>query len=197
MKKLIAVFALVVLLLCGCSVNGEGDTPLDTSPDAEYDDVLRLHIIANSDSDEDQQVKLEVRDSLLAHMEENGVQDKAEALRFAKDNIDGFEAIAQSVLAQHGFDYGARGEVGVFDFPARDYGGASYPAGKYDALKIVLGEGSGQNWWCVMFPPLCFVDVGYAEKMDEQTMKDIVEDTTVQVEYDSLFAQWWRAIFGK
>lgn len=187
MKKIGMMILALAILLCGCGAN-----PASTV----NHDVLRLHVIANSDSEEDQDAKLYVRDKVLAYMDEYELNDKESAMAFAQENTQQFELIAQNALAEKGLDYGVKAEIGVFDFPARDYGGESYPAGKYDALKIELGEAKGQNWWCVMFPPLCLTDISYAEKMDEQNHLMGIEDTTVEVEYESIFAKWWNDIFG-
>ena len=187
MKRFTVLLIAFALIICGCSADAVANV---------NHDVLRLHIIANSDSQEDQDAKLYVRDKVLEYMEAYNVEDKASAMAFAENNLRGFEEVAQNALAEKGMDYGVKAEVGVFDFPARDYGGEYYPAGKYDALRIELGEAQGQNWWCVMFPPLCFMDISYAQQQDEKKLLEGVEDTTVTVAYESIFAKWWKDIFG-
>lgn len=120
-------------------------------------DPLRLHIIANSDNPADQAVKLQVRNAVLEQM--SGVlsqaRTKQEALQLLMDNGQLLQQTAEQTLAVAGMDYGAQLSVGVSDFPDRTYGDTFYPAGKYEALRIVLGSGTGRNWWCVMYPPLC------------------------------------------
>ena len=120
-------------------------------------DVLRLHVIANSDSAEDQAVKLAVRDRLLSEAAElfRGDITAEEASKILAPALPALEAAADAVLLESGFAYTAAAEVVNEYFDTRAYDGFTLPAGNYTALKIVLGEGAGQNWWCVMFPPLC------------------------------------------
>lgn len=117
--------------------------------------VLRLHILANSDSPRDQAVKLRVRDALLPLFETAASYEDARAfvLGHGAELLD----TCQDALAAAGASYGAQLRLGVSDFPYRTYRGVPFPAGAYDALQVVLGEGAGHNWWCVLFPPLCVV----------------------------------------
>ena len=134
---------------------------------ALQEDVLRLHILANSDSEEDQAVKLLVRDELLSRTGElfhrAASRDGAEAL--AETRLTEVERIAEEVLREQGFDYPVRAEVTELFFDTRAYDGFTMPAGRYHALQITLGEGAGRNWWCVLYPPLC---VGAASEMEEE-----------------------------
>lgn len=120
-------------------------------------DVLRLHVIANSDSDEDQAVKLEVRDLLLDITKDRvgDAIDKADAEAYFRDNADELTAAVDELLRERGFGYGAAVSIARSEFETREYDGFTLPSGEYDALKVVLGKGEGKNWWCVMFPPLC------------------------------------------
>ena len=146
--------------------------------------VFRLHVIANSDSDEDQALKLKVRDSLLEYMNSlcSSTSSKEEAMRVANENIDDFTKIAQEVIYQNGYNYSVDVSVGSCDFPTKEYGDVSLPAGTYDALRVKIGSASGHNWWCVMFPPLCFVDVSSGIVPDDS--KEILHDTMSDEEYD-------------
>lgn len=123
--------------------------------------VFRLHVIANSDSKEDQDLKYKVRDELIKYMKSisSNISTKDEAINLANNNLDVFHAIASRVIKENGFDYPVKIEIGNFDFPTKTYGDISLPAGFYDALKVEIGEAKGRNWWCVMFPSLCFIDV--------------------------------------
>jgi len=118
---------------------------------------LRLHVIANSNTQADQLVKLKVRDAILEMTSEGmtKLQSKDEAKEYIEENLSRIEGTANDVLLKNGFDYQARAELGVSNFPDKTYGDTVYPAGEYEALKIVLGKGEGENWWCVVFPPLC------------------------------------------
>lgn len=124
------------------------------------DQVVRLHVIANSDSPADQAVKLRVRDAILERIAQ---QPQAEDARGAYVQLSAqlpeLAAAAQDTLDAAGMGYAASAQIGRFDFPARDYGGQYYPAGEYPAVRVVLGEGAGRNWWCVMYPPLCLMDL--------------------------------------
>lgn len=125
---------------------------------AAQDLPLRLHIIANSDNAADQALKLQVRDAVVEYLTPllAQVQTREEAEQLLAEQLPQLEALAAGMTAD--FGYGAQAEMGRFDFPARRYGQLQLPAGEYPALRLVLGEGEGHNWWCVLFPPLCFVD---------------------------------------
>ncbi len=128
--------------------------------------AIRLHVIANSDSMIDQSIKLSVRDAVLEAMrpEFDSVSGKAEAREKLMQNGEALQSAAESALQACGAQYSARLYYGNAEFPPRSYGAHYYPAGEYEALRIVLGEGGGENWWCVMFPPLCLVDLEQAGK---------------------------------
>jgi len=126
---------------------------------------IRLRILADSDAPADQALKRRVRDAIIASMNEwaQGPQTIDEARATIRERLPELEQIAADVVAEAGFDYAVKAELGKVPFPTKVYGGQVYPAGEYEALRITLGRGLGQNWWCVLFPPLCFVDVAAAE----------------------------------
>lgn len=138
------------------------------------EDVLRLHILANSDSEEDQAVKLKVRDRILLESGElfNTVGDKSSAQEKAAENTDKVEQIAKEVLAEEGFSYPVTAKVTRQFFDTRVYDGFTMPAGWYDSLQVILGEGEGRNWWCVLYPPLC---ISAAEKTQEKLEENFTE----------------------
>lgn len=142
--------------------------------------VLRLHILANSNSNEDQELKYKVRDNIINYMNSitKNIDSKEEALRIAKENESEFISIAKQTIRDNGFDYDVNINFGNFYFPTKTYGDISLPAGEYDAIRIEIGESQGQNWWCVMFPPLCFVDVssGIVPDDSKKQLKDTVSD---------------------
>ncbi len=121
-----------------------------------YDSVIRLHVIANSNGDADQNIKLAVRDAVLEKAKQlfDGV-DYDEAEIIAKQNLKVLEETANAVLSENGFDYKSTATLEYEEFPTRDYGDASLPRGRYNSLCLRLGEADGENWWCIMFPPLC------------------------------------------
>ena len=123
--------------------------------------VLRLHIVANSDKEEDQRVKLLVRDALLEEFSPANSLIEAERIVLGQGN--GILETVQSVLEKEGCAYGAQLRFGQMEFPLREYGETTYPAGEYTALRVELGQAAGQNWWCVLFPPICLLDIGVTE----------------------------------
>ncbi len=142
--------------------------------------VFRLHVLANSNSEEDQALKYEVRDALIEYMNTlcKEVKSKEEAMQIASSHQEDFKQIAQSVIANKGYTYPVSVEIGNFSFPTKNYGDVSLPAGFYDALRVKIGEAQGQNWWCVMFPPLCFVNVssGIVPEESKELMKQELND---------------------
>ena len=169
MKKISLL--LVILVICTLLISG------NTQP-------FRLHVIANSDSAQDQQVKLLVRDAVLAATKEGilSCKTKMGAEEYIESHLATIEGVATKTLEDNGFSYDVEAMVGVYAFPDKTYGNMTYPAGEYPALKVVLGDGEGQNWWCVMFPPLCIVNTE-AEAEEE-------------VEYTSFILMWLGNLFG-
>ena len=145
--------------------------------------VFRLHVIANSDSEEDQNLKYKVRDSLIEYMNQlcSNATSKEEAMEIAKSHLDDFISIAQNTVYKNGYSYTVTAEIGNFSFPKKEYGDISLPEGMYDALRVKIGDGKGQNWWCVMFPPLCFVNVSSGIIPDES--KELMKEELTDDEY--------------
>ncbi len=142
--------------------------------------VLRLHILANSDTIDDQALKLKVRDRLL---EETAIQFQdcdsfAETLELATESLPQLEILAREVVAENGYGYGVTAELVEMDFDARTYDEITLPAGTYTALRITIGAAKGQNWWCVMYPSLCLPSA-----MD---VTGQIEDTTFDKETKQL-----------
>ena len=147
------------------------------------DSVFRLHVIANSDSPADQNLKYIVRDSIIDYINEisSSATSKEEVLQIAKSNISKIQSIAINTVRKEGYDYSVNVEVGNFVFPKKTYGDITFPPGFYDALKVEIGEAKGQNWWCEMIPPLCFVDVTSGIVPDESKLK--MQENLSQEEY--------------
>ena len=122
-----------------------------------YDSVIRLHVRANSDSEEDQALKLEVRDAVLARTEVllDGVPSREAARQTLEENLDVLEAVAEQTLLQKGAPNTVRVTLSEEEYPRRTYESAALPAGEYLSLRVMIGEAEGQNWWCVLFPPMC------------------------------------------
>ena len=146
--------------------------------------VFRLHVIANSDSYEDQNLKYLVRDELIKYMNSicENISSKEEAIKIANENKVEFYNIAKQVIEDNGFNYDVNIDIGNFSFPTKAYGDISLPAGFYDALKVEIGSSSGQNWWCVMFPSLCFVDI--TEGIVPEESKEKLQDNMAEENYN-------------
>lgn len=152
MKRALGIIFIILLTLAGGGV-------WQLNRDSYYNQFLRLHIIANSDDPADQALKLQVRDAVVAFMrvEFQGLHNVQEARSLAVRDIPRLEGIAAQVVAEHGYKYPVSVVVGDCLFPTRSYGDLVLPQGQYQAVRIILGEGKGKNWWCVLFPPLCLV----------------------------------------
>ena len=184
MKKLKIGRIFVILILLSLFILISAISYVDAVSNNIADSVFRLHVIANSDSKEDQELKLKVRDELLSYMNiiSKDSTNKQEAMQIANEHKEEFTQIAEKVIKENGYNYTVNVQVGKADFPTKYYGDITLPAGTYDALKVQIGEAKGQNWWCVMFPPLCFVDVstGIVPDNSKQELKQSLDNE----EYD-------------
>jgi stage II sporulation protein R len=199
MKKNILMMASLIFLLMVITISAVMNPPSDNK------NLIRLHVIANSDSHEDQELKYQVRDQLLSSFEDifQEAQTIGEARALINGNLDDLEGIALKEIKRQGFDYPVKASLGTASFPTKAYGDLVYPAGEYEALRVVIGEGSGANWWCVMFPPLCFVDVSsgvVSEDEGNDNLKETSEDISTAdneektVVYTFKIGQWWKEI---
>ena len=168
------------------------------------DKVVRLHILANSDSEEDQALKLRVRDRVLERatelLEQTG--DRREAADVLQSHLPELERIAAEEISDCGYEYDVTAEVANTMFPTKKYDGFTLPAGEYLALRIIIGEGNGHNWWCVVFPPLCTTaaaDVpasALAAGFDEEEVALVTEENEGYVlKFKAM--EWWEAIREK
>ena len=170
--------------------------PFFNSCEKLTEDVLRVHILANSDSAADQSLKLGVRDRVLEECSDlyNGCIGKDEAIEITKAHLDEIEEIAADEIDRRGFDYPVTAEIGEMYFNTRYYDDFTMPAGRYDALRLTIGSGGGQNWWCVMYPSLC---VGAAS---EKEMKDSLDDgeyevvTADKVDFRFKLVEYWEEV---
>lgn len=180
-KKFFNLFLILLLffiyfIICANSYSTSVSSNISSS-------IFRLHVIANSDSLDDQNLKYLVRNNIINYM--NSLIDisssKENALKIANENLDKFQEIAQKTVQENGYNYPVTVEIGNFYFPTKDYGDISFPSGYYDGLKIKIGKAEGRNWWCVMFPPLCFVDLTSGIVPEES--KENLEETLDTEEY--------------
>lgn len=151
--------------------------------------VLRFHVIANSDSPRDQELKLMVRDAVGGELSAvfAAASSKDQSRAIAASRLSQIEETAEAVLRQEGCEYEVRAILDEVDFPEKSYGGFTFPAGRYDALELVIGEGNGHNWWCVMYPNLCFFNSVY-QVVDEEA-EESLKKTLTQEEYKSLMEE--------
>ncbi len=185
-KSLISLTLAIVVLAVSTACFDAESRQSSVSAYCDANSIFRLHIIANSNSAEDQAVKLEVRDAVLEYEAENldavsAAKTREELMAHGAELLE----IIEGVLRSNGFDYGAQMLVGTFPFPDREYNGVLYPAGDYDAFRVILGDGAGENWWCVMFPPLCIL------KSDNGKI-----DTDETIEFESVFVKLFKLLFG-
>lgn len=161
---------------------------------SKSEDLIRFHVLANSDSPEDQQLKLKVRDAVIVYLSPylEDINDKNIAKKMILEHQADLVEVARQVILENGKDYPVDLEVGMFDFPIKSYGNLVLPAGKYEAVRILLGRAEGKNWWCVLFPPLCFVDATNATAVVKKSSMDQRESQDVPIEFRSKIAELWR-----
>ena len=186
------------------------------------EDFIRFHVIANSDSEEDQQLKLKVRDAVLAKINSELVEeamsqelvafqnsstavmsrvdgensqarvslDLEESRKYIQENLPEIEKTAAKVIRENGYDYSVKADLGVKWIPQKSYGNVIFPSGNYEALNITIGEGKGQNWWCVLFPPLCLIGAEAPEDDEAaQEAQEIYKDILLDAKYEPLTAE--------
>ena len=168
--SLIAIISVMTI-----SISGEVKK-ISTASEDYKDKLIRFHVIANSDSDEDQNLKLKVRDNIIKYMDTLSYEGltKEDAINLTCSNLNNFKQIAEKTIIDEGYNYSVNLTIGNFYFPTKEYGNVSLPAGYYDALKIEIGNAEGKNWWCSLFPPLCFVDIsaGIIDEESEEFLKE-------------------------
>ncbi|MFS8541884.1 MAG: stage II sporulation protein R [Tissierellales bacterium] len=173
-RKLIFSLALIISFIYMVSFHSNSQEAYMNLKDG----IIRLHVKANSDTEEDQALKLKVRDRILK--ETAPLLEKSESIEetraIVKENLDNIKSIAEDVIKEEGKDYKVEVNFGMTSFPTRKYGEMVLPAGEYEALLVTIGEGKGKNWWCVMFPPLCFVEMTHGVAANTEESLDIVTD---------------------
>ncbi|MBZ9632974.1 stage II sporulation protein R [Clostridium sp. FP1] len=179
MKKFILT-SITIIIIISIVLSGSNVATKATQSDIAGK-LIRFHVIANSDDKIDQGLKLKVRDSVLKYVSPKLADCKnIEQSRKIINNEDkNIKKIAQSVINKNGFKYSVATTLSQENFPIKTYGNITLPQGKYEAYRIIIGSGSGQNWWCVMFPPLCFVDItkgNVSYDKTESEMKQVLSD---------------------
>jgi len=175
---------LVTVLVVICALNIPKYNQVSSSA---YDNLIRFHVMANSDSPNDQQLKLKVRNRVISFL--NTEHIRAENIEEARENITAnlneIKNVALAEIGSNKSDYNIQVVFGQHIFPTRRYGDVVLPAGEYESLRVIIGEGKGKNWWCVMFPPLCFIDVKHG-LIDEETRRELKKILSEE-EYKKLY----------
>lgn len=176
LKLCTATFLVIIAtIVCVFTIT---DSPKADSSLSE--NIIRLHVLANSDSPEDQELKRKVRDVIIENMKVmlEGSKDIGQTRNIIQNNLTAIEKIAEDEIRNNGKDYKVSVMLGNYVFPTRMYGDITLPSGNYEALRVVIGNGEGQNWWCVLFPPLCFIDATHGTVPDslKQDLKAILAE---------------------
>ena len=190
MKKIIMpVIAAVIVISTAISI-------ITYTKSSEYrtqkeiaDNIIRLHVRANSDSDKDQNLKLKVKDAVVSYLQKelSSADSLDDARNILYDDSAQIKDIAQTVIKSEGMSYNVKVYFEKSYFPLKTYGDMSFPPGKYEAFRIDIGEAGGHNWWCVLFPPLCMVSQSYSVVPDDskQMLKNVLSDEA----YDTVTMQ--------
>lgn len=182
MKKICAIAGILIsILVTGLVVNAKKNEMQEELAN----EVFRFHVLANSDSDDDQALKMKVKEAIISYMKkELPESDSVETTKkWACENLEQIEAVAAEIISEEDYDYAVKAEVTTCDFPEKTYGDITFPAGEYEALRIEIGEANGQNWWCVLYPNLCFIDAVHAVVPDKgkEELKEVLEEDTYEM----------------
>lgn len=174
---------LITMVLMYCYIQARQE---QKQQEAIAKEVIRFHVVANSDSENDQLLKLKVKEKVVTYLQ--AVIKEAKTIEEARQKLTKqlpeVEKIAIQEMKKEGYDYGADATLGNCYFPVKEYGDLIFPAGEYEALQVNLGESKGKNWWCVMYPTLCFIDSTYQVVPDSS--KEKLKTSLTQEEYSSL-----------
>lgn len=184
MKRIIFLILMIIqmsiLTSCNYINDSVGELELEElSYDEIKDKLIRFHVIANSDTEEDQNLKLKVRDKVIEALSSKLSETKNvdEARNVLKENIDFINLVAKEVILDNNYSYDVNTMLSNENFPDKVYGNYIFPQGNYEAFRVIIGNGEGQNWWCVMFPPLCFVDET-KDTVDSNELDKNIEEIT-------------------
>lgn len=186
---------------------GKEEKKVDELQQGIAEQVIRFHVLANSDKAQDQELKLKVRDAVVEEMqgELKDIYTKKEAEQVIEEHLQNITKVAEDTLQEQGCSEPVTAYLTINEFPVKKYGDTVFPAGKYETLQIEIGEARGHNWWCVMYPSLCMVEEGMAvvpkeskDKLKEQLSQDefaCIDDKNVTVEYRLKIVELWKSIF--
>ncbi len=205
MKKIFDIKTAVISIICGFIITAAAAVGAYAQRVGEEisDSVIRFHVLAESDEDYDQRLKLKVRDEILKYLEGNmkGCKSRADAEAYLKAHTDDINALAESVIKAEGYDYAVSTTLSEEHYPIRYYGDAVFPEGNYESLRVIIGKGGGHNWWCVMYPPLCLNGEGaeYTEILKETLTRDgyevvVLSSESPACEMKFKIVEWWAAV---
>jgi len=201
LKQIGLIYIILISLLTTVNLYMPNVQAVNTNPDVIPSDAIRLRILANSNTQEDQQIKLEVKDAVNIRITElvSTLTSKEEARSTIINHLGELETIATEIVRKYNNDTVTINFTDV-EFPTKLYGTFLYPAGIYEAVLITIGEGEGENWWCVLFPPLCFVDFSkgatISEGFEDEEGEVVVVDDTQVVETKFFLIEWFKKLFS-
>ena len=174
--KLAIIAAAVLIGTAGTYILNENTVERDTVEIQQEiaQKILRFHVLANSDSEEDQALKLKVKEGVTGYLDQYLNEDGMtldETKEIVEDKKEDVIVLAQEIIRENGYDYSVTAELTTDYFPVKSYGDVTLPAGEYEAFRIKIGEAEGKNWWCILYPPLCFVDASYGYVPDASKQK--------------------------
>lgn len=179
-RLVILILSLMAIIsIMSISIKNEADK-IDSVSESYKEKLIRFHVIANSDAEEDQELKLKVRDEIISYLQpklENSSSIE-ESEKIITSEYDNLQSISRETILDNGYEYDVKVGIEYSNFPTKQYSNVILPAGEYKALKVVIGEGKGKNWWCVMFPPLCFVDEenGVIDKSTDEKLQSVLDE---------------------
>ncbi len=179
-RLVILILSLIAIIsIMSISIKNEADK-IDNVSESYKEKLIRFHVIANSDTEEDQELKLKVRDEIISYLQpklENSSSIE-ESEKIITSEYDNLQSISRETILDNGYEYDVKVGIEYSNFPTKQYSNVILPAGEYKALKVVIGEGKGKNWWCVMFPPLCFVDEenGVIDKSTDEKLQSVLDE---------------------
>lgn len=182
MKKICALTGILLAFLVTGIVIHEKKSQMQEELAKE---VFRFHVLANSDSRKDQELKMKVKEAVISYMKEELPDSESVEMtkEWARKHCSEIAKLSKKVIREEGFSYSASAKVTTCDFPDKTYGDITFPAGEYEALRIEIGEAKGQNWWCVLYPNLCFMDAVHAvvPEKGKQDLKNVLEEDTYEM----------------
>lgn len=182
-------YILISLIIILAVITGKQYEERQRFQESIAEKIIRFHVIANSDSEEDQALKLKVRDAVGVHMGEilKAVDSREGCEAAIAEHMEEIRAAAEKVILEEGYNYAVAVSLADVEFPVKTYGSYTFPAGTYEALELTIGAGTGHNWWCVMYPNMCFSGSVY-EVVDENAQESLKEVLTPE-EYEAVFSE--------